>query len=166
MVRAQMEEVRSFLDQAVLELNGFLNTHTIDHLMVEEGSKNKDYYHTLLKTLRRLSVFCDEAYDAVQVILQSEVFRKPAAEKTLHGIYHQCIMEFYAPKGDTWYEDSRAAYTGKNAIQYQDTPPYSVKTLILSLEKSFQEIREELAYYETDYRTKMVMNNDSEASPS
>lgn len=164
MVRAQMEEVKGILKKSVADTNDYLNQQSIGAMLLEEGSKDQEYYKLLLKALRRLEVFCDEAYDAVQIILHSETFRKPAAERTLYGIYHQCIMEFFSPKGDIWYEDSRAAYTGKDAIKYHHEPPQSFRVLIVELEKAFQQMREELAYYETDYHTKMVMKEDQRSS--
>lgn len=153
-VQSQLEDVRTVLNNSVQRISSYLNQHCLNQMLKEDGSRNEDYYSSLLKSLRRLEVFCDEAHDAVHVILQSEVFRKPAAEKTLYGIYHQCIMEFFSPKGDIWYENSRAAYTGKNAIMYHHTPPASFETLIHSLENGFQQLREELAYYEADYQRK------------
>ncbi|MFD1018543.1 DUF3907 family protein [Thalassobacillus hwangdonensis] len=166
LVRAQMEEVSDFLENVDGKISDYLNHHHIDGLMNEGGSREKEYYQELMRSLRRLGVFCDEAKDTVRVLLQSEIFRKSAAERTLYGIYHQCIAEFFSPKGDTWYEDSRAAYTGKNAIKFHHEPPESVKMLMTRLEHPFQQIREELDYYETDYQTKIVMNNQKEGPAS
>lgn len=162
LVRSQMEQVETFLDQVTNKMADYLDNHNLKELQQEVENENQDYFRHLLATLRRLEVFCKEAQDAVEVILKSEVFRKSAAEKTLYVIYHQCISEFFSPKEEPWYEDSRAAYTGKNAIRfYKDAPP-SFSLLIGELEKPFQDIREELAYYETDYRTKIVMHDESE----
>ncbi|MDV2887772.1 DUF3907 family protein, partial [Alkalihalophilus pseudofirmus] len=55
-----------------------------------------------------------------------------------------------------WFENSRSAYTGKNAIKFYREVPETIKQLVKSLEGEFQQIREELEYYETDYRTKMM----------
>lgn len=63
--------------------------------------------------MRRLLVFCEEGQDACFVLLNSQPFRKTAAEKILYKIYHQVIAEFFSPKSDHWYENSRSAYTGK-----------------------------------------------------
>ncbi len=158
-VQAQMNDVKDFLAVTVTKLSEYLNEHSIGQLLEEEGSKEKEYYEKLLKEIRRLEVFCVEALDVVNVIMYSEPFRKSAAEQTLYRIYHKCILEFFFPKDDIWYEDSRALYTGKNSIQFHATPPTSLKPLIHSLESPFQSIREELDYYETDYQTKVVMNN-------
>lgn len=150
--------VRDFLDHVVKEIGSYLNKTTMESLLTEEPDGKLNHYDGILASLRRLYVFCDEGLDACNVILNAEEFRKAASEKTLYWIYHQCIQEFYSPKNDKWFEDSRSAYTGKNAIKFYETTPESIKKLMASLEKDFQEIREELEYYETDYRTKILQS--------
>ncbi|KMJ59808.1 hypothetical protein AB685_02800 [Bacillus sp. LL01] len=157
-VKSQTEQVESFLGNTVHQLNSFLNEATLTTLVAESSTK-QEYVELLLLNTRRLSVFCDEGLNACQVILKSEPFRKSAAEKVLYNIYHQCIEEFFAPRNDAWYEDSRSAYTGKNSIQFHEAPPESLKVVIRGLESEFQAVREELEYYETDYRTKMIQSN-------
>lgn len=156
-VKTQIEEVREFLADTVFKLETFLNETTLTKL--EEGQKaDEDYYKSILSSLRKLTVYCEEGLDACKVILQAEIFSKPAAEKTLYRIYYQCIEEFFSPKSDAWYEDSRAAYTGKNAIKFRKPVSSEIGMLLLSLESGFQRMREELEYYETDYRTKMLQS--------
>lgn len=156
-VKTQIEEVSEFLAGTVLNLESFLNENTLSKL---EGGQQADngYYRTILSSLRKLTVYCEEGLDACKVILQAELFSKPAAEKTLYRIYYQCIEEFFSPKSDAWYEDSRSAYTGKNAIKFRKPVASEIKELLLSLESGFQRMREELEYYETDYRTKMLQS--------
>lgn len=156
MVQSQLEEVKTVLNDSVNRISSYLNQHCLPQMLQEKGSGNKTYYTSLLKSLRRLEVFCEEAHDTVKMILKSEVFRKQAAEKTLYGIYHQCILEFFSPKGDAWYENSRAAYTGENAVTYYHEPPTSFDTLMQYLERGFQQLRDSLACYEADYQNKMV----------
>ncbi|MYL32689.1 DUF3907 family protein [Pontibacillus yanchengensis] len=151
LVMTQLEEVRDVLGTSVRKISHFLNQYSIQQLLEEEGSHDKGYYALLLKALRRLEVFCDEAYEKVQGLMNSQSFHRPVAEKALYGIYHQCIMEFFSPKSDAWGEDSRAAYTGKNAITYFHQPPYALRKLMNELEDGFQQIREDLAFYESDY---------------
>ena len=158
MVHSQVVMVKQFLENTVEQIGTFLNHTTIESLKEEEPNGDREYYKSLLASLRRLYVFCEEGLDACQVILNAEKFRKGAAEKTLFWVYHQCIQEFYSPKHDKWYEDSRSAYTGKNAIRFYDKTPDSLKMLIASLEKDFQDMREELEFYETDYKTKMLQS--------
>lgn len=156
-VKTQIEEVKEFLAKSVHELEAFLNETTLATL--QQGQQvNEEYYKSILSSLRKLTVYCEEGLDACKVILQAEVFSKAAAEKTLYRIYYQCIEEFFSPKSDVWYEDSRSAYTGKNAIKFRQPVSSELSGLLLGLEGSFQRIREELEYYETDYRTKMLQS--------
>jgi len=152
----QLQDVKGFLGQTVTDLEGFLNSTTIKGLEAEEVTGTAEYYKRVLSTIRKLTVFCEEGLEACQVIDKAKPFSKAAAERTLYSIYNHCIEEFFSPKSDVWYEDSRSAYTGKNSIKFRENVPLSIKELIRSVEGDFQRIREELEYYETDYRTKML----------
>ncbi len=156
-VKSQTEEVKKFLGNTVSELEAYLNETTLSGL-IKEKDGDRNYYKMVLGNLRKLLVFCEEGLDACSVLLKNEPFPKPAAEKTLYRIYHQCIDEFFSPKNDAWFENSRSAYTGKNSIKFQGEVPESMKGIFESLESEFQRIREELEYYETDYRTKMIQS--------
>jgi hypothetical protein len=151
----QTKQVAAFLHEVVTVMTEYVNNHTITSLTEETEHANKPYYEGLLSGIRRLLVFCEEGLDACRVLLQSEPFRKNGAERTLFKIYHQVIAEFFSPKNDYWYENSRSAYTGKNAITFTMTPPPSIQKLMKELEGKFQTIREELEFYETDYQTKI-----------
>ncbi|MBO9128302.1 YpuI family protein [Bacillus sp. 165] len=151
----QTKQVEAFLSEVVGVMTEYVNHHTIISLIEEAESNNKTYYEGLLSGIRRLLVFCEEGLDVCRVLLQSEPFRKQGAERTLFKIYHQVIAEFFSPKNDYWYENSRSAYTGKNAITFVKTAPPSVQQLMKELEGKFQAIREELEFYETDYQTKI-----------
>ena len=152
----QTKLTEAFLKKTVSVVANYLNDTTIGSLLDEHAEGNRAYYESLLSCLRRLVVYCEEGLEACRIILNEDPFRKAAAEKILYRIYHSCIEEFFAPKNEVWYEDSRSAYTGKNSIKFRETPPASLKNLISSLEADFQAIREELEFYETDYRTKMI----------
>lgn len=157
LVQTQIIDVKKFLEYTIVEFETFLNKTTLSGLVKEkEGDSN--YYKLILSNLRKLLVFCEEGLDACRVIVKNEPFAKAAAEKTLYRIYHQCIEEFFAPKSDAWFEDSRSAYTGKNSIKFRQDTPDSIKLIFSNLESTFQEIREELEYYVTDYQTKMIQS--------
>ncbi len=156
MVENQTEQVSMFLEDAITLITNYVNYHTLPSLLEETPAGNEQYYKGLLASIRRLLVFCEEGHDACFVLLNSQPFRKTAAEKILYKIYHQVIAEFFSPKSDHWYENSRSAYTGKNSIVFQQTPPTSIEQVMKSLEGKFQLMREELEYYETDYQTKML----------
>lgn len=155
MARAQTEQAGEFLAQTVQTLSDYLNETTLSSLEAEEPG-SRDYYRDVLSNLRKLAVYCEEGLLACRIRLKQDPFQEAAAERTLYQVYHRCIEEFFTPKKDTWYEDSRAAYTGKNAICFHEPAPASLKNLMASLETEYQSMREELEYYATDYRMKMV----------
>jgi hypothetical protein len=156
-VQSQLKDVQVFLETTVEKLENFLNEITFSKLQQEKSGDEK-YYKGILSSLRRLLVNCEEGLEVCQIILKNDMFNKAAAEKTLYKIYHQCIEEYFFPKSDHWYEDSRAAYTGKNSIKFHAEVPESIPTILKELENGFQAMREELEFYETDYRTKMMQS--------
>jgi len=157
LVKTQLKDVKEFLTKSISTLEDFLNETTISDLNLE-NDEERSYNKSILSNLRKLVVYSGESLDTCSVILQNEPFQKAAAEKTLYKIYHQCIEEFFSPKNDAWFEDSRSAYTGRNSIKFYRNVSENVVQLIKSLEGDFQRIREELEYYETDYRTKMIQS--------
>ncbi|SDM47191.1 YpuI family protein [Bacillus sp. OK048] len=157
LVKTQLQDVAGFLTSSISTFENFLNETTISQ-MEQQLSGDEAYYKLILSNLRKLLVYCEEGLDACSVILLSEPFQKATAEKTLYRIFHQCIEEFFSPKKDAWFEDSRSAYTGKNSIKFFNHVPESVQNLFKGLEGEFQRLREELEYYETDYRTKMIQS--------
>lgn len=156
-VQSQLKEVQGFLETTVEKLENFLNETTLSTLQQEKSGEEK-YYKGILSSLRKLLVNCEEGLEVCRIILINEMFNKAAAEKTLYKIYHQCVEEYFSPKSDRWYEDSRAAYTGKNSIKFHSEVPESIHNVIKQLESGFQTMREELEFYETDYRTKMLQS--------
>jgi len=157
LVKTQLNDVKEFLTRTISTLEEFLNETTISQLKVE-SEEDRSYIKLIFSNLRKLVVYSEEGLEACVVLLQGEPFQKAAAEKTLYRIYHQCIEEFFSPKNDSWFENSRSAYTGRNSIKFYRNVPENVEQLIKSLESDFQRIREELEYYETDYRTKMLQS--------
>lgn len=157
LVETQVDDVKSFLAKTTATIEEFLNETTLSGLNLE-SEEDRNYHKLILSNLRKLLVYSEEGYEACKLILQSENFPKGAAEKTLYKIFHQCIEEFFSPKNDAWFENSRSAYTGRNAIKFYRNVSENVVQLLKGLEGDFQRIREELEYYETDYRTKMTQS--------
>lgn len=156
-INTQLEEVNNYLGSAISVIENYINETTLS-AMLQEQSGEEQYYKSLLANLRRLDVYIAEGLEACKIILSNEVFNKGAAEKTLFKIYHQCVNEFFSPKNDAWFEDSRSAYTGHDSIKFHQPVPQSFASLIQNLEGGFQRLREDLEYYETDYRTKMIQS--------
>ncbi|MGG3561399.1 YpuI family protein [Neobacillus rhizosphaerae] len=157
LVKSQLNDVKEFLNKSIATLENFLNETTLSQMNVE-NEEDRQYNKLIFSSLRKLNVYSEESLEACSIILQSEPFQKAAAEKILYKIYHQCIEEFFSPKNDAWYEDSRSAYTGRNSIKFYRSVSESIVQLVKSLEGDFQRVREELEYYETDYRTKMIQS--------
>ena len=155
LVREQLSITIEKLKLSSDKLRHYLNDTTLYELMKDGKNNAESEYEDILDQFRRILVYFDEGQEAGNLLLRSETFRKGAAEKTLYWIFHQCIEEFFQPRLDVWYEDSRAAYTGKNAIRFRAPVPAQLRQLVSELEGPIQEIREELEYYETDYRTKV-----------
>ncbi|MBU9724014.1 MULTISPECIES: DUF3907 family protein [Bacillaceae] len=155
LVQQQLVFTMEKLKDVSQEIRVFLNDTTLKELSDQGKEVDIKDYEDILDQFRRILVFFDEGRESGSLLLRSEVFRKSAAEKTLYWVFHQCVEEFFHPKLDVWYEDSRAAYTGKNAIKFRVPVPEKMKELVKSIEGPLQEVREELEYYETDYRTKM-----------
>lgn len=157
LVESQLKEVEKFLTGAINTIENYLNETTLSQIN-GGNEENLSYHKLVVSNLRKLLVFSEESLDACKIILQSEPFPKAAAEKTLYRIYHQCIVEYFSPKNDAWYEDSRSAYTGRNSIKFYKDVPEDLKQLVKGLEGEFQRIREDLEFYETDYRTKIIQS--------
>ncbi len=146
-VRAHTEETGEFLAEVVTMVSSYLN-HTTLPEMRAQGEADEAYCRDVLSVLRRMTVFCEGAQEACRRLLMQEPFHEARAEKTLYKVYHQCVEEFFMPKRDTWYENSRAAYTGQSAIEFYQQVPDSLRSLLLSLSSEFLRMREELAQYE------------------
>jgi Protein of unknown function (DUF3907) len=157
LVESQLREVKAFLKDSNKRIEHFLNETTLSALVQGDEDKSS-YYQTILSQFRKLLVYSEESLDTCAVLLQGTPFQKSAAERTLYRIYHQCIDEFFSPKNGAWYEDSRSAYTGRNSIKFHKPVPDSVSSVLRGLEAGFQQMREDLEYYETDYRTKMMQS--------
>ncbi|KGM44699.1 hypothetical protein NP83_10185, partial [Neobacillus niacini] len=83
LVKTQLKDVGGFLTSTIGTLENYLNETTLSQ-MEQELSGDSSYYRLILSNLRKLLVFCEEGLDACSVILQSEPFQKPTAEKTLY----------------------------------------------------------------------------------
>ncbi|CAH1204413.1 hypothetical protein PAECIP111891_02502 [Paenibacillus allorhizoplanae] len=78
----------------------------------------------------------------------------------LYEVYHTCVNTFFYPKNECYSEDGRYAYTGQDAIRFRKKPSREVRDLTIELSKVFEELREDLAYYETDYITQRRMQGE------
>ncbi|WP_274651888.1 YpuI family protein [Paenibacillus humicola] len=157
-VKPLSESTRDKLKSAIGDLEIFLNGHALPQLVGEDqGNEARLFYKGLLSDLRHLLVFSEVAYEKLGVVLRRPNFDQDFAERALYEVYHQCVNAFFYPKNECYSEDGRYAYTGQDAIRFRMKPVREVRDIVLSVSKIFEELRDDLSYYESDYMTQRRM---------
>lgn len=152
------EGTREKLKPVIEKLEGFLNEYSLKALAAEQGEDTLPFYKGFLADLRHLLVFSEVSYEKLGVVLRRANFDAEFAEKALYNAYHQCVNSFFYPKNECYSEDGRYAYTGQEAIRFRQTPVKPVRDIILEITRTFEELRDDLSYYESDYLTQRRMN--------
>ena len=155
------ESAKSKLKTAAERLEIFLNQYSLTQLADEPGEETIGFYKGLLGDLRHLLVFTEIHYEKLGVLLRRASFDQDAAEKELYHVYHDCVNQFFYPKSESYVEDGRYAYTGQDAIRFRMKPVVSVRSVIHDITKLFEELRDELTYYESDYLTRRRMQQEA-----
>ncbi len=155
------EDTFTRLKKVSIELERFLNQVTLASLVEKSGDPEEYevYYRSYLSDLRHLLVYSENAYEKLGVALRRARFNADFAEEALYLVYHSCVNNFYYPKGEVYDEDGRYCYTGQDAIRFRKEVTPDLRQLTLSLSKIFEQMRDELQYYETDYITKKRMQS-------
>ena len=157
-VKPLSETTRNKLKDAIQQLEPFLNDYSLSQLIGEEdGEEAQAFYKGLLSDLRHLLVFSEVSVEKLGVLLRRPNFDNDFAERVLYEVYHQCVNAYFYPKNECYSEDGRYAYTGQDAIRFRFKPVREARVIVLSLSKIFEELRDELAYYENDYMTQRRM---------
>lgn len=157
-VRALSEMASNRLNEVIELLEPFLNKYCLSQLAEDDGTDEAvAYYSGLLSDLRHLLVFSEVCSEKLWVLHRRQQATDELAAKTLYEVYQQCINVFFYPKNECYTEDGRYAYTGQDAIRFRYKPNPAVRALILDLAKIFEELRDELAFYENDYMTQKRM---------
>jgi hypothetical protein len=108
-----------------------------------------------------LLVFSEVSYEKLGVLLRRPNFDVDQAEKSLYEVYHQCVNAFFYPKNECYSEDGRYAYTGQDAIRFRIKPVRAARDVVLGVSSLYEELRDDLAYYESDYLTHRRMQSHS-----
>ncbi|TMU86703.1 DUF3907 family protein [Bacillus sp. BHET2] len=156
MLKTQVQVAQRFLEDAIIQFEGYLNGITIKTLLMEKRG-DRAYYEGLLSNLRRLLVYCEEGMDACQRIIQNEPFERNHAERILYKIYHKCIVEYYSPRYKLWFEDGRITYPEGSTIRFRQEPPDCFAGLLRNVEGEFHTLREALFEFESEFRTKRLL---------
>ncbi|TBL78110.1 YpuI family protein [Paenibacillus thalictri] len=159
-VKNVCETTRAKLAEATQKMETFLNQHSLPLLNVENDGAMEEFYRAYLQDTRHLLVFSEVAYEKLGVALRRPTFNTEYAEKVLYEVYHSCVNNFFYPKNECYSEDGRYAYTGQDAIRFRKKPSRDVRNLTVELSKIFEDLREELSYYETDYITQKRMQGE------
>jgi len=159
-VKGLCETTRAKLQEAIVKMEQFLNQHSLPQLVIENDPSMEEFYRGYLSDTRHLLVFCEVAYEKLGIALRRPQFNEEYSEKVLYDVYHSCVNRFFYPKHECYSEDGRYAYTGQDAIRFRKKPIREVRDLTIELSKMFEEIREDLSYYETDYITQRRMQGD------
>jgi len=154
------ESTKNQLKNAINVLEGFLNNHSLPSLYDEQDAAMIDFYKGYLTDLRHLLVFSEVYYEKLGVILRRPVFNVENADKVLYETYHQSINRFYYPKNECYSEEGRYAYTGQDAIRFRKKPVRIVRDTTLEISKIYEQLREDLTYYENDYVNQRRLQGD------
>lgn len=156
------EETYTKLKKVSMELERFLNQTTLVGLVEQSGDSEEyeAYYRNYLSDFRHLLVYSESAYEKLGVSLRRARFNEEFAEDVLYQVYHTCINNFYYPKGEVYDEDGRYSYTGQDAIIFRKQVTAELNQLTIALSKVFEQMRDDLQYYETDYITKKRMQKE------
>ena len=152
-IRELCESTQSLLKEAAGRIEQFLNGTTLDRLNPDRDEALQEFYRDFLSDMRHLLVFCEVVYEKLGVALRRRKFNAEFAEKVLYEAYHECVNRYFFPKMESYSEDGRYAYTGQDAIRFRKKPVRAVRDLTVDLLRIFEKLREDLAYYETDYVT-------------
>ncbi|HJV44537.1 MAG TPA: DUF3907 family protein [Bacillota bacterium] len=160
------EESYNRLKKVSMDIEKFLNSTTLDGLVKQSGDPEEylPYYRAYLADIRHLLVHCEKVYENISICLRRSQFNKEFAQEVLYQLYHTCVNLFFYPKGEVYEEDGRHSYTGRDAIIFRKEVTPELKELTLSLSKTFEYLRDELQYYETDYITMKKMSGTDKAT--
>ncbi|MFD2116100.1 DUF3907 family protein [Paenibacillus yanchengensis] len=157
-IRAITELTQKHLQSVVTIVEPFLNETNLSMLTAHDSSEQAVvYYKGILSDLRHLLVFTEVNLEKIWLILHRQQVKDEQANKVLYEVYHQVVNLFFYPTHESYTEDGRYAYSGQDAIRFRYKPDKQVRQRILHLAKLFEELRDELAYYESDYLSERRM---------
>ncbi|MDQ0192613.1 YpuI family protein [Paenibacillus wynnii] len=153
------ETTREKLKYAIEKMELFLNQNALPQLDTDQDEEMVHFYQGFLSDLRHLLVFSEMSYEKLGVALRRATFDESFAQKALYNVYHYGVNNFFYPKNESYSEDGRYAYTGQDAIRFRKKPVRQARDIIMDITKVYEELRDDLTYYESDYLTERRMQN-------
>jgi hypothetical protein len=138
-------------EYVISTIEPFLNATTLSALNPDANEEMEQFYRGYLSDIRQLLVLTERINEKLSALLRRPTFHAEQGERLLYDAYHHSINSFFYPKYECYSEEGRYAYTGQDAIRFRKKPHRTIRDLTLSLATIFEELREELAHYETDY---------------
>ncbi|MFC4305602.1 YpuI family protein [Cohnella boryungensis] len=160
-LKALAEASREKLKAAIDPIEQFLNHHSLEQLVQSDQADNVAFYSGLLSDLRHLLVFSEVTYEKLGAVLRRPNFDNDLAERALYEVYHKGVNSFFYPKNECYSEDGRYAYTGQDAIRFRTKPVRAARDIILGISRVYEELRDDLSYYESDYLTHRRLQGQS-----
>ncbi|WP_239617399.1 YpuI family protein [Cohnella mopanensis] len=160
-IKALAESSRDKLKAAIDPIEQFLNHNALEQLAQADIPDSTLFYSGLLSDLRHLLVFSEVAYEKLGAVLRRPNFDNDLAERALYDVYHNGVNSFFYPKNECYSEDGRYAYTGQDAIRFRTKPVRVARDIILSISRVYEELRDDLSYYESDYLTHRRMQSQA-----
>lgn len=145
------------LKEACADIESFLNEVTLSGVMKESGADEKDrpLFQDFLSSMRHLLVYGENGYEKLGICLRRSTFDQRQAKKILCWINNKCVNGFYYPKGDVYAEESRYCFTKADALQFRMPVSPRLKSFMISLLQTFEELRDELEIYDHEDKQRL-----------
>jgi hypothetical protein len=156
-IKGLAETSREKLKAAIEQIEPFLNNNALEQLVQDADPNSVSFYSGMLSDLRHLLVFSEVSYEKLGTLLRRPNFDNDLAERILYEVYHSGVNAFFYPKNECYSEDGRYAYTGQDAIRFRIKPVRSARDVVLNVSRIYEELRDDLSYYESDYLTQRRM---------
>jgi hypothetical protein len=160
-IKGLVESSHEKLKAAIEQIEPFLNHHSLEQLIDNEDPSSTSFYSGMLSDLRHLLVFSEVTYEKLGALLRRPNFDNELAERALYEVYHNGVNSFFYPRNECYSEDGRYAYTGQDAIRFRVKPVRSARDVVLNISRLYEELRDDLSYYESDYLTHRRMQKQS-----
>jgi len=158
-IKGLAESSREKLKTAIAQIEQFLNANALPELVQDDNEESRIFYSGLLSDMRHLLVFSEVAYEKLGAVLRRPNFDIELAERALYEVYHNGVNSFFYPKNECYSEDGRYAYTGQDAIRFRMKPVRAARDVVMNVSRIYEELRDDLSYYESDYLTQRRMQS-------
>ncbi|MBR7553294.1 DUF3907 family protein [Allobacillus sp. GCM10007491] len=145
--RSQAQKVFEELGRIESILEDFHNRHSANHLANSNKDLSEEYIQRVIKQFRLLEAYSTEGKRAIYPFTNGKTIDAKNIDRILRGINLKCVNSFFSPTVDLWFEDSRASYQNKDAIDFIENPGEEITQLTRELEPIFLDLRNQLEYF-------------------